>query len=345
MQDTIELVCLMILLVAGHHAIDERRHGALNAARSFVMWVLFFGVIIALMFFPVLVAWLLRAGAVFVAYYCVSWLVHRILSPFHGPHIVQPMKSKPAVNLTREILAALDDEGADALADALRRQPKRARGLARRYGSAVFFRAALSRLRDADLATLEAQATAFAEEAEAIHVDLAAGSGATRSRWDRAFVAEALLVYDAASVRKLMARAKAPLGGKGARRATAERLGAEAKRTPLAATLAAAGVYHDPDPRDRRRAKIERVRVAPAKLIQAMVFPPIIYIASGQGGRGLLLAATLAALLAYSIFAMAIGRTVGWIYLATWGLIQILAMFAVWDVLREAEGPDVGVMG
>lgn len=327
MRDVIELLALMVLLVLGHHALDPRRRTAGDLLRAFGAWVAFFGAMSVLMFFPALVAWILRGAVALVVYYALRWAWDTGLNLFRGPSFVPRLKRSRVAAMAAEILAGGGAAGGNG-----REWRQGVARLARRFAAADLLRAAIGLEGGGaeGACALPGRAAAAAAETDRLVEETFALHGGTASRWDRPFVAEALLVYDAGSVSKVLLRREPALGGKARRVAAAEWLEKEGRPAPWRETLEELGLRPGSD-----RAQEEPPCVGLGRRVAGVLCPPAGCAWAGMGRRALLLAATYAALLGYGGLSLLQGRSAGWIFLAVWGLLQVLGMFAVCDLFRD----------
>ncbi|HRU04281.1 MAG TPA: hypothetical protein P5137_00740 [Candidatus Brocadiia bacterium] len=329
MRDLIELLALMALLVLGNHALDPRRRTAGDMLRAFGAWVVFFGTMSVLMFFPPLVVWILRAAVAVIVYYALKWVWDCALNLFRGPSLIPRLKRSQTSAMAAEALANGGEE--DARSRVWRRDVAR---LARRFCAADLLRAVMkARGRgDAGASALPGLAAEEAAETDRMAAECFRIHEGSPSRWDRAFVAEALLVYDAASVSKVLSRREPALGGKARRLAAAEWLEKEGRPAPWTETLEELGLR----PASRREpAEGKRPCASLTQRVAAVLCPPAACAWAGFKGRALLLAGVYVALLGYALVSLLQDRAGGWIFLAVWGLLQLLGMFAVSDLFHD----------
>jgi len=348
MRDTIELIALILLLVAGYHALDGRHSTWRGAVRSFLAWACFFGGIIALSFFPRLVVIALHVALLFGVYYALRWVWDWGRDLVFGPPLVPRPKRRQAVNMILDQLAfgvpLIDmvptSDASDAGAHFDEETVAEARRLLKTYGFEVVLRSAFQQeRRGTELPEdFETRAQANRDAVEHLCRKIAKKHHVRVGRMDRRFVAGALLAYEEGSVDRVLRGLDKPLGTKGRRRRAAKALAEDAKRSPWIDLLIGANLF--PADRAERQAAVKEKRpVSTAAYAFGIVFPPAAYAMTGEGARGALLAFTSLALLGYSIFALLESRSVGWVYLAVWGLFQLLGMFSAHDAWRGRFQP------
>lgn len=331
MRDTFELVFIIVLLVLSHYAIELHRGGGRDLAKSFFWWFLFFGGITALMFFPpvvVVVLWALVAAAiVYGVKYVVDWARGWGL----GPRLLPELKPAALTDVALEILCK-GDEPPPELAER-RREVLR---LAKSAGSAALLRAALERegMREEGLGELADGVRAHEDETRELGELVAFERGARLRRGDANFLSEALTIYEPASLGKLLIRRGAGLGSKRARSDTAKRLAREGRRRPGSDALVALGMI-DPPPAKAKAPEKPRARALQGRDYARMAFPPAAFLAAGRTGRAWLLGVSMVLLLLSAVLGFLEQRSVAWIFLAVWGLTQVLGMFAVYDLAAE----------
>lgn len=215
-----------------------------------------------------------------------------------------------------------------------RAQRRQVKVLLRRYGPEAVLRAALQQEGPGSCLPedLDQQAEANRELADRILGQAAKKSDRRLGRADRDFIADALLIYEQSSLAKLLSKDPEPLGTKALRRQTARMLDEQAARAPWIDVLIAAELYDETRPSGGEPDKSDLLRADPAVYAASLAFPPAGYALAGERGRGALLGFTSLVLLGYSIFTLLEARPVGWIFLAVWGLFQLLGMFSVHDL-------------
>jgi hypothetical protein len=339
MRDTIELIALILLLVAGHQALEDRPRSAAGLARSFLGWVAFFGGIIVLTYLPRVVVWLLYLLLAMGSYYLVTWLRDLAVETVVGRGLMDMPKPPALADLALDLMACpAGVETANGRGRAGRRERRQVRRLARAFGPEAVLRAAFRQASPVVGVPGDFEARVAAERSLAEGVARAAlEPGADRiAAADRRFVAQALLVYDCADVERILKRWPESLGSRKRRSASASVLADEARRSPWCATIEALGLFSDPRPIKKPTEATELPARGLGAYLASLAFPPLGYAWAGMAARGALLAGAWIALLAYALITLAEDRPVGWVYLAVWGLFQLMGMFSVHDLRAGA---------
>ena len=321
----------------------------MSMLKQTMSWLGFFAAIIVLTYLPSVVVWLWRGVLVFMAFYVLEWLWRQARLIVVGADLVALPRPRRLARLVTMLWADGpgmchgDDGGGQEESPPVatdrataREDRRRVRGLTGEYGGEAVLQAALQQTQPAGAvpADIEDRVKGRRQASDALCERLAGTDGAELSEPDRRFVRQALLVYEAGPLEKLLKRDARALGSKARRRGTAKMLQAKAPRTPWVDALADLGLFVDrPAPAGKGAPAPAR---RPGKMVLASVlFPAAAYAMAGQTARGALLGVTALVLLGYSLFALDQGRSVGWVFLAVWGLFHLLGMFSVYDLEIE----------
>jgi len=327
MIHVVELAAVLLLLCIGHGVVDVSPHPVRRIARSYVFWVAGLGVVIALFSVPSLVVWLVRLAVVLAAVFAFRWVWGEAVAFRRGPHLV-PEPSRGSLRAAfRELSAGSNAMCREAVRTVLREHHP--------YVALL----GLTRLDAAECSDVEEPGLAWRGAADlAIEEvrDAAARLGGEPERSvntnDMLFLAQALSLYEALSVRQAVAEAcKESLRGRRARKRVVDWLARSGRPSEAAKSFL---ILNGGDAAAERKEEIWTVA--------GIVWPARGIARAGYPQRAAAYALAFVLLAAYGAFALSIDRGSGWVFLATALFIHIEAVFAIGDFLPAARAVRKG---
>jgi len=345
MRHLLELLSLLILLAVGHAALHVAAGVLGRAVRSFAVWSLYAGGVIAVLASPVLSAALARLGLVALGAYAVRMIVAGLAEGAHGPYLFNAPKAADLALIARRV--------SGLTLGASRRLCRRT---VRRYGGDLSLLGLLACWEGGDERARNLE-EAWPQECEnervAIRRMVEAASGSSDSgrlnASDATFLAQALCLYRRRSVERVLSTAKRPLlGGRSARARLARVLEREGRARSAAEELGllVAVPAHPIGPSPRVR--------SPG--ILGFLWPAVALKRVGFQARATMLAVVEGLLLLYGFFGLSpLGRagvvpvwsSSGLVFVVSAVVIHIEALFALGDFQRlaaclGAEGDSEG---
>ena len=333
MLHVIELAVVLLLLAVGHGAVNVQPNAVRRIVCGYFVWLLAFAIGIFLVSIASLTTWLVRIGIVLIVAYTLRWFVAEVGGFFRGPFLL-------AVSGTAALAEAARSVSGLPVGECRRM----ARRISRNHAGSV----ALLGL--AQVGQVQGRnETEFGDAwAEACEAALKSVCNLVRrhsprhregriSANDVRFIAQALCLYEPASLERVLGRLPSPpLGGRAARVRAARQLEKFGTRTMVTERLS----IEAPPGR-----AAEDTAYGGFKMWM-VVLPSLGLARSGHPRRATAQAISFGLLLGYAIAALLMDRSSGWVFLSVAALIHVEAVFALGDFCPPAvpgkADPTVG---
>ena len=317
MEHVAEFFALLVLLSVGRGVVDVSPAMGRRIGKSLFLWVILMGVVVAILRQPHIAVWALRLGVVLIGVFFVQWILRGIVDHITGPHLIAEPHRRALAEATRYV-SGLSLEEARPIAH-------RVHGEHHAYVALM----ALGQLDAKEPLPDEPFETIWTRECDRSLAELrelvlqcqGRGKDVRVGANDLLFAAQAMFLYEAKAVQRVLARMGAKAFGNRSRRAAAaaelEKIG---RPSVMASELGLVSVEE----------KKAGDRKSPIRL--ATVLWPAAGIArAGFSQRAMAFVLCFVLLVIYGVFAVNLHRTSGWVYLAVALLIHVEAVFALGD--------------
>ena len=313
-----ELTALLLLMSIGHGVTVSAPEVVRRIVRNFILWMIAFGVGLALFSLSWLVTAVVRFGAVFAVAYAVRWVVGDVVDFLRGPYLMAIPGPAGIAEAVRRISGKSARESR-RLTDCVCDENDPVIAL---LGLVFVGSEGGEKAQDFGAAWRKGCDGALASVSELVEKHGVSRGKGRRAVFDMRFIAEALCVYDPKIVVRVLDGMKAPaLGSRRARSQVMRQLKRVGRRTSLTVKLG----LESPQGADGAGMEGRDFR------IWMVALPALGLSRAGFSRRATALGISLLLLFGYGVFALTIGRASGWVYLAVGVLVHIEALFALGD--------------
>ena len=317
MEHVAEFLALLVLLSVGRGVVDVSPAMGRRIGKSLFCWVILMGAVVATLRQPYLAIWALRLGIVLIGVFFVQWILRGIVGHITGPHLIAEPHRR-----------ALAEAGHYVSGLPLVESQRIARRVSREHHAYVALMA-LGQLEAEESLADEPFETLWMRECESSLAELrelvlrchGRGENVRVGANDLLFAAQAMFLYEAKAVQRVLARMGAKAFGNRSRRAA---VAAELEKIGRPSVMARElGLVSTEE-------KKAGDRKSPIRL-GTVLWPAAGIARAGFSQRAIAFVLCFVLLVIYGAFAVHLHRTSGWVYLAVALLIHVEAVFALGD--------------
>ena len=306
-----ELVLILVLLTAAESVINAVPRPGRRGVESFFVRIAGYSAGIVIMSFSNMAALATQAVFLLLVAYVFRWLVSGGVAYVRGPQLFESPRKAELSALAADLTGLPEGRCARVASRVLRRHEP----------SVGLLGLILLAEENKEIEDFDQEWPAACDRARTAALNLleqAEGRGVANAL----FLAEALCMYEAASVESVLkTRNRPPMRGRSGRAWIAQRLEKSGRVRRRAEEYGL--------PVEHQTKSGEPVRVPLSFLMR--IWPPKGLAGMGHPGRGVVLWMSLLAMAVYGGVALAMGRGSGWIFLAVTVLMYMLALLAITD--------------